>query len=88
MATATVLVATWLDGLFVCGPDRQSHELAGHAVQGLAPGGRGGALAVVDKHSLQHRSSEGEWSTLAISEADLSCCVTTPDEVSRQPVPR
>jgi hypothetical protein len=36
---------------------------------------------VVDKHSLQHRSVEGEWTTLAISEADLSCCLATPDGV-------
>jgi hypothetical protein len=81
MTTATVLVASWSDGVFVCGPDVPSHELAGELVQGLAPDGRGGALAVVGKHSLQRRSAEGTWTTLATSQADLSCCQATPNGI-------
>jgi hypothetical protein len=81
MTTATVLVASWSDGVFVCEPDARSHELAGEAVRGLAPDGRGGALAVVGKHSLQRRSAEGTWTTLATSQADLSCCQATPNGI-------
>ncbi len=81
MAKATVLVASWSDGLFVCGPDGPSHELAGRTVQCLSPGGRGAALAVVGKHTLQHRSPDGNWTTLATSDADLSCCLATPNDI-------
>lgn len=73
-----MLVGSWLDGLFVRGPAGSGHELAGQEVRGLAADGSGAALAVVDKHTLQRRSFEGEWTTLASSDADLSCCLKTP----------
>jgi len=74
----TVLVATWRDGLFVV--SEQEHELAGHSVQGLTTDGRGGALAVVG-NTLRRRSADGEWSTLATADCQLSCCVATRDAI-------
>jgi hypothetical protein len=42
----TILVATWADGLFVVSGDGRTQEIANHPVRGLAPDGRGGAIAV------------------------------------------
>ena len=75
MRTPTVLAATWRDGLFVFTGETRYQELAGHPVRALAPDGHGGALAIVDGGSLCRRSVEGEWSTIATSEFQLSCSV-------------
>ena len=77
---ATVLVATWSDGVFVIDGDARTHELAGQCVRGLAPDARGGALAIVDGHTLRRRTAAGTWSTLATGEA-LSCCVAVGDAI-------
>jgi hypothetical protein len=50
-------------------------ELAGQSVRGLAADGHGRVLAIVGGHSLCRRSSDGEWTEIAKSEFDLSCCV-------------
>ncbi len=75
MTTPEVLVATWRDGLFVVTGATASQELDGHSVRGLAPDGRGGALAIVNGSSLQRRTPDGVWRTVATGEMDLSCCV-------------
>ncbi|MDB5218219.1 MAG: hypothetical protein JWO86_6146, partial [Myxococcaceae bacterium] len=76
MATPTVLVSTWSDGVFALVGDARDQELAGQSVRALAPDGRGGALAIVDGHALRRRAAGGSWSTLATAEADLACCVS------------
>ncbi len=78
---ATVLVATWEDGVFVLADGTRLHELAGRAVRGLTADRRGGALAIVDKNTLRRRSAQGQWSTLATAACDLSCCVAVGDAV-------
>jgi hypothetical protein len=77
----TVLVATWSDGLFVISGETRHHELAGLAVNALAPDGHGGALAIVSGHSLRQRTAGGEWLTLATSEFPLACCVAVGDAI-------
>jgi hypothetical protein len=78
----TILVATWGDGLFaVTGEGRRTQEIANQPVRGLAPDGRGGALAIVGGHSLRRRAPGGEWATVATSEFDLSCCMTVRDTI-------
>jgi hypothetical protein len=73
-----VLVATWRGGvLAVVGKERWSEELPGCSVRGLTADGRGGALAIVDGHTLRRRSAEGTWSTLATAEAELACSVAS-----------
>ena len=77
---ATVLVATWDDGLIAITGGNSRHELKGQ-VRGLASDGNGGALAVVGGHTLLRRSANGEWRTIAVSESDLSCCVAVSGEI-------
>ncbi|HEX4005465.1 MAG TPA: hypothetical protein VHX60_04775 [Acidobacteriaceae bacterium] len=81
MKSQTVLLATWRDGLFAFSGDARSHEIANVSVRGLAPDGRGGALAIVDGHSLLRRAPDGEWKTLVRSDFELSCCVAVGDLV-------
>src|SRR5258708_2548735 len=50
-------------------------EIANQPVTGLAPDGRGGALAIVGRHSLRRRAPGGAWTTLATGEFELSCCM-------------
>jgi hypothetical protein len=69
-------VATWRDGLFVVSGGVRTQELANHSVEGLASDGRGGALAIIDGHSLCHRAPDGAWRTIATAEFNLGCCVT------------
>jgi photosystem II stability/assembly factor-like uncharacterized protein len=76
-----ILVATWDDGLFAVSGDGRTQEIANQPVGGLAPDGRGGALAVVGQHSLRRRSADGEWVTMAESELALSCCVAVRDTI-------
>lgn len=72
-----VLVATWRDGIFAVGERSCVHELEGRSVQHVTTDGHGGTLAVVDGSSLQRRSSEGIWTTLASADSQLRCCVAS-----------
>lgn len=81
MTTPTVLAATWRDGLFVVMGESRHHELAGQSVRALAPDGHGGALAVVDGHSLCRCTCDGEWSPIATSEFQLACSVAVGDVI-------
>lgn len=81
MTNQTVLAATWSNGLFVIAGGVRRHEVAGHSVRGLAPDGHGGALAIVDGRSLFRRTAEGDWTTIATAESDLSCCVAVDDVI-------
>jgi len=65
--------------LFVFTGDARYQELAGQAVRALAPDGHGGALAIVDGHSLCRRTVDGQWSTIATSDFQLACSVTVGD---------
>jgi len=76
-----ILVATWGDGLFAVTGDGRAQEIANQSVRGLAPDGRGGALAVVGRHSLRRRTPGGEWTTVATSEFELSCCMAVRDTI-------
>jgi len=77
----TILVATWGDGLFAITGDGRTQEIANQRVRGLAPDGRGGALAIVGRHSLRRRAASGEWATIATSEFELSCCMAVKDTI-------
>ena len=81
MTKSAILVATWGDGLFAVTGDGCTQEIANHPVSGLATDGRGGALAIVGRHSLRRRAPSGEWATLAMSEFELSCCMTARDTI-------
>jgi hypothetical protein len=81
MASQTILVATWRDGLFAISGEGHSHEFAGLPVRGLAPDKRGGALAIVGRNSLSRCAPDGSWTTLAVSDFELSCCVAVGDVV-------
>jgi hypothetical protein len=81
MKSQTILLATWNDGLFAVTGDGHSHEIASVPVRGLAPDGRGGALAVVGGNSLSRRAPDGDWTALAISEFELSCCMAVGDVI-------
>jgi hypothetical protein len=71
----TILVATWGDGLFAVTGNGRRQEIADLSVRGLAPDGRGCALAIVGGNSLRRRAPGGEWATVATSEFELSCCM-------------
>jgi hypothetical protein len=75
MPTSSILVATWDKGLFRVTGKTVHQELANQSVRSLVADGYGGALAIVDGHSLARRSPDGEWTVLAKSEFPLSCCV-------------
>ncbi len=81
MTEPTILVATWGDGLFAITGDGRTQEIANQRVRGLAPDGRGGALAIVGRHSLRRRAPSGEWATVATSEFELSCCMAVRDAI-------
>ena len=81
MPKPTILVATWSDGLFAITGDKRTQEIAKQRVRGLAPDGRGGALAIVGQHSLRRRAPSGEWATVATSEFELSCCMAVRDAI-------
>lgn len=81
MKMPSILAATWSDGLFVFTGETRRQELAGRLVRALARGRDGGALAIVDGHSLCRRTCEGTWSTIATSELDLSCLVGVGDVI-------
>ena len=81
MTRPTILVATWGDGLFAVTDDGRTQEIAGQPVRGLAQDGRGGALAIVGQHALQRRAPGGEWTTVATSKFELSCCMAVKDAI-------
>lgn len=81
MKKPPILVATWGDGLFAVAGDTPTREIKDRPVRGLAPDGRGGALAIAGRHSLCRRAPGGEWSTLATGELELSCCMAVRDTV-------
>jgi hypothetical protein len=76
-----VLVTT-TDGYLDITPDTGGATgLAGHRVDDLTPTPDGGALAVVDGHAVWScaaiaAGADGEWSTVASSEADLTSVVS------------
>jgi hypothetical protein len=67
-----ILVALWDDGVHASHGDVRRHELAGHAVRGLARGPDGRALAIVDGDSLCRRAT-----TLAIADRGGSLYLST-----------
>ncbi len=81
MAKSTILVATWGDGLFAITGDGRMQEIANQRIRGLAQDGRGGALAIVGRHSLRRRAPNGQWETVATSESELSCCMAVRDTI-------
>ena len=81
MTKPTILVATWGDGLFALTGDGRTQEIANRPVRGVAPYGLGGALAIVDRHSLCRRARSGEWAIVATSEFELSCCMAVRDSI-------
>lgn len=81
MTKPTILVATWGDGLFAVPGDGRTQEIANQRARGLAPDGRGGALAIVGQHSLRRRAPISEWATVATSEFELSCCMAVRDAI-------
>lgn len=81
MTKPTILVATWGDGLFAVTGKARTQEIASQPVRGLVTDGRGGAPAIVARHSLRRRSPGGEWTTVATSELELSCCMAVGDAI-------
>jgi len=73
--TPSILVATWGNGLFRVTGKMVRQELADQSVRSLSADGHGSVLAIVGPHSLCRRSSDGEWTEVAKSEFELSCCV-------------
>jgi photosystem II stability/assembly factor-like uncharacterized protein len=81
MAAPTVLAGSWQSGLFVYTSKTLYQELADQPVTGLARDGKGGVLAIVSGRTLRRRAPNGEWSTIATSASELSCCVAVGDAV-------
>jgi len=75
MPTPSILVATWGNGLFSVNGKVVHQELADQSVRSLVADGDGRVLAILGGHSLCRRSSDGEWTEIAKSELELSCCV-------------
>ncbi|HEX4533876.1 MAG TPA: hypothetical protein VH000_06565 [Rhizomicrobium sp.] len=71
----TILISTWDNGVFRITGNTIHHELAGQTVRSLADDGRGGVLAIVGAHALRRRAANGEWTDIATSQSDLSCCM-------------
>jgi hypothetical protein len=75
MPTPSILVATWDNGLYCVTGNKVHQELADQPVRGLVADGQGRVLAIAGRHSVCRRSADGEWTEIANSEFDLSCCV-------------
>jgi hypothetical protein len=75
MPTPSILVATWGNGVFTVTGKIVRQELADQSVRSLASDGHGRVLAIVGRHSLCRRSSDGEWTEIVKSDFELSCCV-------------
>src|SRR5262249_15285877 len=74
MPTPSILAATWDNGLFSVTGKMVHQELADQSVRSLVADGYGRVLAIVGGHALCRRSSDGEWTAIAKSEFQLSCC--------------
>ncbi len=81
-------LGTWSDGLFIVAAAGDiQQELAGRTIGdptlalalALAADLHGGALALVDHHSLSRRWPDGAWSTLAMSDLDLTSVMVVDD---------
>ena len=81
MPTRSILVATWDNGLFSVAGKVVHQELTDRSVRSLADDGRGGVLAIVDRHSLCRRSADGQWTEIARIDFELSCCVPLGNDV-------
>jgi len=81
MPTPSILVATWDNGLFSVTGTTVHQELVDQSVRSLVADERGRVLAIVGGHSLCRRSSGGEWTAMAKSDFELSCCVAIGDVV-------
>lgn len=81
MTKPTILVSTWGDGLFSVTGEGRTQEFANQPVRGLVSDGRGGVLAIVDKHSLRRKAPNGVWAAIAESEFELSCCICVRDTI-------
>lgn len=81
MTIPSILAATWGDGLFVFAGETRRRELAGHSVRALARDRDGGALAIVDGHSLCRRTRMGAWCMIATSQLDLACLAVVADVI-------
>jgi hypothetical protein len=77
----SILVATWGDGLLRVTGNTVHQELADPSVRSLVADEHGRVLAIVGGHSLSRRSADGDWSEIAKSEFELSCCVPIGDVV-------
>lgn len=81
MTIPSILAATWSDGVFVFVGKTRRHELVGQSLSALAHDPGGGALAIVDGHSLCRRTREGAWSTIATSKLELACLTVVGDRI-------
>ena len=81
MPTSSILVSTWDKGLFCITGKEVQQELANQSVRSLVSDGQGGVLAIVGGHSLSRRSADGQWTVIARSESDLSCCVPLRNQI-------
>jgi hypothetical protein len=81
MSTPSILVATWENGLFCVTGKTVHQEIVGQSVRSLVEDRQRNVLAIVGGHSLSRRSSDGEWTEIAKSEFDLSCCVPVDNEI-------
>ena len=77
----SILAATWTDGVFVFAGKTRRQELAGHSVRDVAADQDGGALVIVDGHSLCRRARDGAWSTIATTHLPLSCLMVVGDVI-------
>lgn len=77
----TVLMGTWDDGLFVIADGHCNQELPGQLVRSVTADSAGGALAIVDSHTLRQRDTTGTWRTIAQSELSLSSVVNVLSDV-------
>lgn len=79
MTTATTVMSTWGDGLFVLAEGAVRQEFPGRSVRGLTRDAHGGALAIVDGRSLYRGTPGGKWHPIHTSSMDLACCIRVGD---------
>jgi hypothetical protein len=70
--TMSVLVTTTDGNHIFTSSGRHTTALAGQRVEALAPGPDGTWLAIVDRHAIWQLGSDGEWTALAKTDADLT----------------
>jgi hypothetical protein len=75
MISPTIFVASWDSGLHILSGEGRHHELANDRIRSLAPDGQRGILAIVGNRTLRRRAASGEWTVIATSDLDLSCCI-------------